>query len=340
MNYGTAPTPTGFGYDTAEAYQHPVSSPLQESLPKVDRCGGTQIPQGFYSLTHFSTNTNLVDPFAAASSPADSIGSETSPGGLQIPDGESTPTMAYKQAFAAGVVLGQQCQWVPNLVSRKRRGPPDEDTEADPFGWGFESGRPGVLNQGDLRNKNKRLKTTDSEETGVGPFAQWGESQELPFRRTPVLVNRKSKLGHGLNNMETLVAPLQGVSLPLAPGPSITGATLGTNEYVFQAWTEGEDESVSGETTGIEDAHDEEETDGERWRRLMRCENGTWICVGCGGKPFFDRSTLQRHCKSSVHSKARDFRECLFCTKGYVRSSNLRRHVRVKHPEEWEKMRG
>jgi len=337
MNYGTAPTPTGFRYATAEACQHPVSSLLRESPPELDRCGGVQTPQSFYSPTHYSTSTNFVDLLAVASSPADIMGSENSPGDLQMAVGDSAPTIAYMQPFTAGVVLEQQCQWAPNLVSRKRRGLPDEDTEADPFGWGFESGHPGVLNQGDLRNNNKRLRTTDDEETGVGLVAHWGESRELPVRRTPEQGKRKSKLGHGLNT-ESLVAPLQGISLPLAPGPSITGATPGTYEYVSQAWAGGSGESESGETTGIKDAHDEEETDKERWRRLMRCENGTWICVGCDGKPFFDRSTLQRHCKSSVHSKARDVRRCLVCRMKYLRSSNLRRHIKEKHPEEWKKI--
>ena len=236
--------------------------------------------------------------------------------------------------------MGQQCEWAPNIVSRKRRGPPDADMEADPCGWGFESGHPGVVNQRGARNMNKRRRIIDDEETGVGLVAQWGESRELSVRRTPAQSEEKSKLGHRLNT-ESPVAPLQGVSLPLAPGPSITGATLGTYEYVSQAWTasEGsEEKSESGENTGIEDAHDEEETDKERWRRLMRCEDGTWICVGCDGKPFFDRSTLQRHCKSSAHSKARDVRGCLVCRKKYLRSSNLRRHIKEKHPEEWEKI--
>jgi len=267
------------------------------------------------------------------------MGSENSPGVLRVSDEKFIPIATHIRSFAIGIAMGQHCQWAPNIVSRKRPGPPDKDMEADARGWGFESRHPGVVNQGDARNMKKRRRTTDDEETGVGAAAQWDESRELPVRRTPARLEEKSKLGqHGLN-VETLVAPLQGVSLPLAPGPTITGATPGTYEYVSQAWSEGsEDESESGETMGIGDAHDEAETDKERWRRLTRYENGRWICVGCGGKPFSDRCTLQRHCKSSVHSKARDVRRCLFCPKEYLRSSNVRRHIREKHPEEWEKM--
>ena len=281
----------------------------------------------------------LASPPFSASFSTDSTGSENSPGVLQVSDEEFAPIATHIRSFAIGIAMGQQCQWAPNPVSRKRHGPPDEDMEPDPFGWGSESGHPGVVNQGDGRNMKNRRRTTDDEETGVGMATQWDESQELPVQRTPARLEEKSKLGqHGLN-VETLVAPLQGVSLPPAPGPTITGAALGAYEYMSQAWTEGsEDEGESGETMGIGDAHDEAETDKERWRRLMRYEKGRWICVGCGGKPFSDRCTLQRHCKSSVHSKARDGRICPFCPKKYLRSSNVRRHIRAKHPEEWERM--
>jgi hypothetical protein len=137
-------------------------------------------------------------------------------------------------------------------------------------------------------------------------------------------VKDKSKLGqHGLNK-ETLVTPLQGVSLPLAPGPNIMGTTLGSYGYASQAWTE------------VREAHDDDETDRERWERLIGYEKGRWICIGCGGQPFSDRCTLQRHCKSSVHAKERDILGCPFCPKVYLRSSNVRRHIRSKHPEEWE----
>jgi hypothetical protein len=113
---------------------------------------------------------------------------------------------------------------------------------------------------------------------------------------------------------------------------------MGPHEYASQAWTEGSaDASASGETKGNEDAHDEEETDEERWRRLMHFENGTWMCMGCDGKSFSDRCTLQRHCKSSLHAKERDYRGCPYCPQEYLRSSNVNRHIKSKHPEEWEK---
>jgi hypothetical protein len=209
--------------------------------------------------------------------------------------------------------------------------------EPDPYGWIFEGEYPGVANQRGARNTKKRRRTIDDEETGIGVAAQWDEARELPVRRTPVLANRKSKLGHGLN-AKSLVAPLQGFSHSLVPGPGIIGATLGPYENASQAWTEGSaDESGSGETNGIEDAHDEEETDKDRWRRLMHFENGTWMCMGCDGKSFSDRCTLQRHCKSSLHAKERDYRRCPYCPQEYLRSSNVNRHIKVKHPEEWER---
>jgi hypothetical protein len=242
----------------------------------------------------------------------------------------------YNETYGIGRAMRQQCQWEPDIVSRKQRGPPNADTEADPCGWIFESGHPGVVNQWGAKNTKELRRTTDGEETGVGAAAQWDESREMTVRRTPGRVNEISKLGHGLN--ESLVAPLQGVPHSLVPGPTIIGETLGSHEYVSQAWAEGSaDESGSGETKGIEDAHDEEETDGERWKRLMHCENGRWMCMGCGGKPFSDRSTLRRHCRSSLHAKERDFRRCPFCPKEYLRSSHVNRHIRENHPEKWEK---
>jgi hypothetical protein len=248
---------------------------------------------------------------------------------------EELARMALRiETFDIGVAMGMQCQWAPDIV--RKRGPPNADMEPDPYGWIFESSHPGVVNQQGARNTKKRRRTIDGEETGVGAAARWDESRELPIRRTPVGANNKSKLGHGLN--ESLVAPLQGISRSLVPGPSIIGATMGPHEYASQAWTEGSaDASASGETKGNEDAHDEEETDTERWRRLMHFENGTWMCMGCDGKTFSDRCTLRRHCKSSLHAKERDYRRCPYCPQEYLRSSNVNRHIKAKHPEEWEK---
>ena len=223
-----------------------------------------------------------------------------------------------------------------DIVSRKR-GPPDADMELDPYGWIFENGHSGVVNQRGARNTKKRRRTIGGEETGVGAAAQWDEFQELSVRRTPVPANTISELGHGLNT-KSLVAPLQGVSYSPVPGPSIIGATMVPKENASQAWTEGcPDKSGSGETKGIEDAHDNEETDKERWSRLMRYEEGRWTCAGCDGMRFSDRSTLQRHCKSKLHAKKRDYRRCPFCPLEYLRSSHVNRHIKAKHPEKWEK---
>ena len=42
MNYGTAPTPAGFGCNMPSAYQSPVSSASRETLPMINRCGDIQ----------------------------------------------------------------------------------------------------------------------------------------------------------------------------------------------------------------------------------------------------------------------------------------------------------
>jgi hypothetical protein len=240
------------------------------------------------------------------------------------------------ETFDIGIKTRQQCQWEPDVVPRKR-GPPDADIDLDPYGWIFENGHLGVVSQRGARNTKKRRRTTGGEETGVGAAAQWDESRELPVRRTPVRANSISKLGQGLNT-KSLVAPLQGVSNSPVPGPSVIGATMGPDENASQAWAEGSaDKSGSGETKGIEDAHDEEETDKERWRRLMRYEEGRWTCAGCDGMTFSDRSTLQRHCKSKLHAKERDYRRCPYCPLEYLRLSHINRHIKAKHPEEWVK---
>ena len=264
------------------------------------------------------------------------MGGEELPVELRMSDEDFASIALHIKTYAIGRALGLQCQWESDTVSCKRQGPPNVDMEADPYEWIFESGHPGVINQRGAKNMEKLQRTANGEETGVRAAAQWDMSQEMSVRRTPGRVNEISKLGHGLN--ESLVAPLQGVSHSLVPGPNIIGETLGSHEYVSQAWAEGSaDGSGSGETKGIEDAHDEEETDKERWKRLMRCKNGRWMCMGCGGKLFSDRSTLRRHCKSSLHAKQRDFRRCPLCPKKYLRSSHVNRHIRENHPVEWEK---
>ena len=239
------------------------------------------------------------------------------------------------ETFGIGIKMRQYCEWTPDIVSCKH-GPPDAEVQPDPYARISESGHPGVVNRQGARNTKKRRRTIDDEETGVGAAAQWDKARELSVLRTPALANMISKLGPRLE--ESLVAPLQGVSHSLVLGSTITGTTLGPHEYVSQAWTEGSaDASESGMTNGIEDAHDEEETDKERWRRLMHFEKGRWMCMGCDRKVFSDRCTLQRHCKSSLHAKERDYQRCPYCPKEYLRSSNVNRHVKEKHPEEWKK---
>jgi rubrerythrin len=115
-------------------------------------------------------------------------------------------------------------------------------------------------------------------------------------------------------------------------GPAIIGATPRLHEYTSQAWAEGTGgESDPQEKVGTEDAHEEEETNRERWERLMSHADRVWRCVGCGGQAFSDRSTLQRHCKSAMHRKQRDLQKCPLCPKKYLRLSNLRRHMDQKH---------
>ena len=263
------------------------------------------------------------------------MGSEIWPG-RPISD-EDFARMALRiKTSGISIKMRQQCQREPDIVPRKH-GPPDADMELDPYGWIFENGHSGVFSQRGARDMKKRRRTIGGEETGVGAAAQWDESRELPVRRTPVQANKISKLGHGLN-MKSVVAPLQGVSHSPVPVPSIIGATMVPDENASQALTEGgADKSGSGETKGIEDAHDEEETDKERWSRLMRYEEGRWTCAGCDGIAFSDRSTLQRHCKSKLHAKQRDYRRCPYCPLEYLRSSHISRHIKAKHPEEWEK---
>ncbi|KAH9987746.1 hypothetical protein BJV74DRAFT_840899, partial [Russula compacta] len=98
--------------------------------------------------------------------------------------------------------------------------------------------------------------------------------------------------------------------------------------------TEGTVAGVFKETERIEDPHDEEETDRQRWDRLMFYDGGVWRCTGCGGKPFANRCTLQRHCKSSVHGKKRDMRKCRFCGRLFRRLTSVDRHITKQHKEE------
>jgi hypothetical protein len=295
----------------AGAYLTPVRFPLRNQNHAYG-CGGVKAPQGFYSPTYLSTSTDVNDMCSVTSSPATGMGIKNPPDELQVSDEVFAQMKADIIYF--GLALRVQWQGGANLVSHKRRSPPDPD--------------PGAANQGDTRSSKKRR--TEGEETGVGQATQRGETRELPIKGTPAQVKTKSKLVHGLD-METLVVP-QGVSSSHALGPTVTGATPGSREYTSQAWMEGtRGRSEPHEEVGIEDAHDEEETDKERWERLMLHTDGVWRCVGCGGQAFSDRCTLQRHCKSAVHGKQRDKRKCPFCPKEYQRLGHLKRHMDKKH---------
>ncbi|KAH9987730.1 hypothetical protein BJV74DRAFT_491256 [Russula compacta] len=169
-------------------------------------------------------------------------------------------------------------------------------------------------------------------DTGDRAGAQRGESRELPVHRTPGTLVEISKLGHNALEMEALVVPPQGVFPLLSPGPTIAEAAPGPTENADQAWIEGR-AGVFKEPERTEDLHDEEETDKERLERLMLYDSGVWRCTGCGGRSFYDRHTLRRHCKSSVHGKKRDMRKCPFCPKVFRRLGYVNRHIQQKHPE-------
>ncbi|KAH9967553.1 hypothetical protein BC827DRAFT_1152842 [Russula dissimulans] len=211
-----------------------------------------------------------------------------------------------------------------NYRLQGQRGPPEPDLRAQLRGWGVECEGPSSTN-GINPGQRKRRRDIEDDETGDRAVAQRGKTQELPVRRTLAREFNKSKPGHRALEMEPLVAPPQGVLPTLSPGPIVTGATPGSLER-DQAWTEGRGRI-------IEDRHEEEETDRERWGRLMKREDGVWKCMGCGGKRFSDRSTLQRHCKSLAHSKKRDMRKCRYCEKKFPRSSSVKRHEMAKHPQ-------
>ena len=109
------------------------------------------------------------------------MGSEIWPGG-PMSDEELARIALRIETFGIGVAMGKQCQWAPDIVSRKW-GPPDADMEADPYESIFGGGYPGVVIQRGERNAKKRRRTIGDEETGVGAAAQWDESRELPVRR-------------------------------------------------------------------------------------------------------------------------------------------------------------
>ena len=210
--------------------------------------------------------------------------------------------------------LQEELERTYNTCVGKRRRSPEPDLQAGPIQCTAGSDGRGSA---DL----PRAICTKRQEAGDRAAAQRGETQEQRIGRTPTDRESRSKLGTQV--LGRTLAVLQGVYPPLPPGATMTETTLGQTESRIQAWNEG------GRRT--DDAHDEEETDRERWERLMRYEEKTWKCNGCGGKEFSDRGTLQRHCRSSVHAKKRDIRKCPHCTKEFKRQSGLTRHIKEKH---------
>ncbi|KAH9987744.1 hypothetical protein BJV74DRAFT_491699 [Russula compacta] len=179
--------------------------------------------------------------------------------------------------------------------------------------------------------KRRRI-MMEKEDTGDRAGAQRGESQGLPVHRTPANLVKKSKLGHNALEMEALVVPPQGVFPLFSLGPTIAEATPGPTENADQASMEGST-GVFKELERTEDLHEEEETDKERLKRLMLYDGRVRRCTGCGGRPFHDRHTLRRHCKSSVHRTKRDMRKSPFCRKEFRHMSSANRHIEQKHPE-------
>ena len=160
--------------------------------------------------------------------------------------------------------------------------------------------------------------------------AQGSQALKLSVRQTPTSPNTKSKLGR-CQVEASAVTPTQGISDPHPLGPTIVQSASGTPGDLRPAWNEGYG-GVRGEMGSAGDTHDEEETDRQREKRLMRMVDGVWTCVRCNER-FFDRSTLRRHCKSAAHRKDRDMKSCPYCPNEYLRQSSVNRHVRKHHSQ-------
>jgi hypothetical protein len=313
------------------AYQNLVSYVSPRNHSEADRCDGIQTPQGFYAPAHLTARYDVGIMPSAASSWAEITGSEDS-SELQVSD--EVFAQIAGDIVAYGLALREQWKREASLVPSKRHDPPGLDLGEGPSGWGIEGHDLGDAGQGVPRTTKKR-RIMDDEAAGVKRATQRAGNQGLPVRWTPTSTEEISEPGHRTLGIETLVVPLQGVSPPHQPGPSIARANPGSHGYASQAWTkEREGGSDVEETAGIEDAHDEKESDKDRWARLMKYDEKIkkWRCLGCKAKPFSDRSTLQRHCRSSAHEKERDRRQCPLCPENYLRQSNLNRHMEVKHP--------
>jgi len=280
---------------------------------------GLDHPSPFTPLSPPSRTTTASSSVALA--PADMMSSELHYELHDWSDARITDLVARMSKYAQTLPM----RWPAEVSnpSRRQRSPPEPDLRASPRGWGVEREDPSSMKE--ITPRPRKRKRPVEDETGDRTATQRGETQELSVRRTPGRKLMESKLGHRAPRMEALVVPPQGISPTRSLGPVVTRATPGSPER-DEAWTE-------GRRGIIEDPHDENETDEERWERLMKCEGGVWKCMGCGEIQFSDRSTLQRHCKSLVHGKERDLRKCPHCEKKFARCSGVNRHVKQKHPE-------
>ena len=224
-------------------------------------------------------------------------------------------TVVDKQRVKIGVGLREELKRACKDMHKKRIHTPGPDLEPGP--------NPCMAEPEERHTKRRKI-TMEEGETGDRVATRRGKTQEMRAQRTPARMKNISKLGSTQGLMRTLVVPSQVLGVyPPPPLGTTTEAALGPTESRDQAWNEGRQRT--------EDAHDEGETDQQRWDRLMLFEDGKWKCKECEDKTFSDRSGLQRHCRSSAHAKERDVRYCPYCPKKYTRQSGLKRHLKDEH---------
>jgi hypothetical protein len=146
------------------------------------------------------------------------------------------------------------------------------------------------------------------------------ESTTMSMEWTPSQFKEKSRPGrHELEVPVETGPPELGLSHSYAMGSAPMESASGNPG---QAWEEGGG-SLSG---SVEDHQDEAEM--LAW--LMVRVDGSWRCRGCGGRKFYDRSTLRRHCRKK-HSSNPDVKVCPYCGKRYARQCGVNRHIKQKH---------
>jgi hypothetical protein len=220
-----------------------------------------------------------------------------------------------EQRARIGVALREELKRACKGMLKKRLHTPGPDLEPGPNH---------CMAEPEERRTKRRKIIMGEGETGDWAATRRGKTREMRVRRTPATLKNKSKLGSTQGLMRTLVVPSQGLGVyPSPPLGTTMEAALGPTESRDQAWDEGRQRT--------EDAHNEGETDQQRWHRLMLFEDGKWRCKECEDRSFSDRSGLQRHCRSSVHAKKRDIRYCPHCANTYTRQSGLKRHMKKEH---------